>query len=191
MGRPKKMTGVEMLNEGPKAAETGTEALRKGPKKREISVVERRLKSGSIFSASSRPIPLTEPDRWQVRIVNSQISDNRLWEMQADKGWVYAAVEDLAISPHEIGFRVQDGRLVRGQHGHEILMKIERKDYVAIQKLKDTENRTNTFGDKAIKQAVLAAAAAEPDGARGAEFLERHLQGVSVRDTRGPASLED
>lgn len=162
------------------------------PKKRELTVVERRLKSGSIFAASSKPIPLTEPDRWTVRFVNSQISDNRIWEMQADKGWVYAALEDLAVKPEEVGCRLQDGRIVRGQHGHEVLMKMERDDYAAIQKAKDKANRDMTFGAKATKDAIVSAAgAAEGIGPQGAEFLSRNLQNVTITDSREAVSLED
>lgn len=160
-------------------------------KKREISIIERRLKSGSIFSASSRPIPLNEPDRWTVRIVNTQVSNNHLYEVQADKGWVYVAVDDLAVEPHEVGFRVQDGRVVRGEHGHEVLMKMEKADYAAIQKAKDAANRANTFGSKAIKQTILSAAQSEPDGERGADFLSRNLENISVTDSREAVSLDE
>jgi hypothetical protein len=162
------------------------------PKKaKAISIVERRLKSGSIFSASSKPVPLVDPDRWTIRIVNSQISDNRIWDMQADKGWVYAAPSDIAVPLHEIGFREQDGRVVRGQHGHEVVMKMERDDYAAVQKAKDAENRKQTFGAKATKEAILSAAAGEQDGDRGAEFLSRAVQTVNVSDSRELVNLEE
>lgn len=160
-------------------------------KKREISVVERRLKSGSIFSASSRPIPLTDPDRWTVRIVNTQISNNHLYEVQADKGWVYATIEDLAIKPHEVGFRELDGRIVRGEHAQEVLMKMERADYAAIQKAKDDANRRNTFGSKAVKESIVSAVQREPGGDQGADFLSRSLQTVDVTDSKELVSLED
>lgn len=155
--------------------------------KREISIVERRLKSGSIFTTSSKPIPLAEPDRWAVRIVNSQISDARVWEMQAEKGWVYVTPEDLAVKAHEIGFREQDGRVVRGTSGSEVLMKMETEDYRAIQKQKDLDNRQRTFGKKAVREAVIGAAQAEPEGARGADFLHQALKGITVTDGRGGA----
>ena len=104
-----------------------------------ISVVERRLKSGSIFATSGRPIPLKEPKRWTLRIVNSQISDGRVWDMLAEKGWAYLEVDDLAVPAQEIGFRVQDGRIVRGTHGSEVLMKMEQADFAAVQKQKDAD----------------------------------------------------
>ena len=48
--------------------------------KKPISVVDRRLASGSVFASGTQPIPLTEPNRWTVRVVNSQdvsITDHR------------------------------------------------------------------------------------------------------------------
>lgn len=159
--------------------------------KQPLSIVDRRLASGSIFGTSSKPIPLTEPDRWTVRLVNSQISEGHLYDMQAEKGWIYAEVGDLAVKPEEVGLRAMDGRLVRGTHGHEVLMKMEKKDYRAVQKAKDVANRQSTFGKKAIKNAVVSAAGAEPDGDRGASFLNRAMDQVSVTDTLERVNLDD
>ena len=160
-------------------------------KKKEISIIERRLKSGSVFSAGSRPIPLKEPAHWVARIVNGQISDARLYEMQAEKGWVYLTIDDLAVKPEEIGFREMDGRIVRGTQGQEVVMKIARKDYEAIQALKDQTNRDNTFSPDANKAAIVSAAQRQPDGGRGAEFLHRAVQGLDITDSRERVSLED
>jgi hypothetical protein len=44
------------------------------PKKRTISVVDRRLQSGSMFASLSRPMPLVEPNKWETHITNSQIN---------------------------------------------------------------------------------------------------------------------
>src|SRR3990167_4134269 len=147
-------------------------------KKKAISVVERRLKSGRIFSAGSKPLPLVDPDRWTTRIVNSQISDARLYEMQAEKGWVYLDAADLSVKPEEVGFRVLDGRVVRGTQGQEVLMKMERSDYAAIQQQKDQENRKQTFSVAANKSAIVTAAQTQPGGDQGAEFLHRAVQGL-------------
>lgn len=160
-------------------------------KKREISVIERRLKSGHILTVGSRPIPLAQPHLWTVRIVNTQISDARAWDMQAEKGWEYLSAADLAVKPEEIGFREQDGRIVRGTQGAEVLMKMRLKDYAAVQRQKDADNRKNTFGAKAIKQTIVGAAQAEPDGARGAEFLDQAISGNEITDSLERVSLED
>lgn len=163
----------------------------KAKEKKPITVVERRLQSGAIFGTSSKPIPLAEPERWTVRLVNSQISDSRLYEMQAEKGWVFAEASDLAIKAEDIGLRIMDGRIVRGERGSEVLMKMERADYKAIQKAKDADNRKNTFGSKANKAAVLAAASNEPDGDRGADFLNRAVKSMNITDHRETVALDE
>lgn len=163
---------------------------RQPKEKKPISVVDRRLQSGSVFSASSRPIPLVEPDRWTMRVINTGISEQRLWEIQADKGWVYAEVADLAVDPVEVGFRVQDGRIVRGVQGAEVLMKMETADYRRIQKAKDAANKQATFGSKQLKQDILARAGSEV-GAQGADFLAKNINRVSVQDSREAVSLEE
>lgn len=164
---------------------------RQAKEKKPISIVDRRLASGSVFSASSRPIPLVEPERWTLRIINTQISDQRLWEVQAEKGWVYAELADLAIDPAEVGFRVLDGRIVRGTQGDQVLMKMEKADYKAIQKMKDAENKKITFGDKAkVKQDIVTAAAGQL-GPEAADFLNAHVKGVDIKDGRELVSLED
>src|SRR6185436_10328738 len=98
-------------------------------KKKDISIIERRLQSGSIFGTSSKPIPLKEPKAWALRSVNSNVNNQHLYDMQAEKGWVYATVDDLDVKPDEIGFREMDGRIVRGTKGDEVLMKMPLADY--------------------------------------------------------------
>ena len=159
--------------------------------KRPLSIVERRLKGGSIFGTSSKPIPLVEPDRWSLRVVNSQISNTRVYDMQAEKGWTYATVEDLAVKPEEVGLRELDGRIVRGTHAEEVLMKMERADYRAIQKVKDATNREQTFGKKAIKDTILGAVQQEPDGDRGADFLNRSINRITVKDSLERVDLSE
>lgn len=151
-----------------------------------ITVVERRLKSGKIFGTSSKPIPLNEPDVWTVRMVYSKISNSHLYDMQAEKGWVYASASDLAVKPEEVGLREQDGRLVRGIQGDEVLMKMLLSDYRLIQKEKDRVNRKQTFGNKALKEAVVTRASEQEDGGdEGADFLSRSINRITVTDMRG------
>lgn len=161
------------------------------PKKKSLSIVDRRLASGSVFAASSRPIPLVEPKRWEVRIINTQISDQRLWEVQADKGWVYAEESDIAVDVSELGFRVQDGRIVRGTQGAEVLMKMAKADYQKIVSMKDAENKSRTFGDKRKLKADLVAAASGQLGDDAATFLNDHMKNVTVQDSRELVSLEE
>ena len=161
------------------------------PKKRDISVVERRLKSGSIFAVGTGGIPLKEPHVWTLREVNSEIRNGHVHAMQHEKGWEFATAADLAVEPFEVGYREMDGRLVKGTHGSLVLMKMAKTDYAEVVKLKEAENRKNTYGDKAVKQAIVAAAAREQDGAQGAEFLHRAVQSAQVVDSTEHVSLED
>lgn len=157
--------------------------------KKPISIVDRRLASGSVFAASSRPIPLVEPEMWELRIVNTQISDQRLWEVQADKGWVYAEPSDIAVDVTELGLRIQDGRIVRGTQGHEVLMKMPKGEYRKIVKMKDAENRKRTFGDKNKHKQDIVNAAASELGDQAASFLNQ--QNVVINDSLERVSLED
>jgi hypothetical protein len=159
-------------------------------KKREISIIERRLKSGSIFSAGSKPIPLVDPKTWTIRIVNTEISDARSWDMQSDKGWVYLERADLAVEPHEIGFRELDGRIVRGTRGQEVLMKMKHTDYKQVQILKEATNRKNTFSPQANKAAIVNAASAQ-HGDQAADLLNRAVQTMEIKDSVERVSLEE
>lgn len=169
--------------------------MTKDTKKPAISVVERRLKSGAIFRAASSSIPMREVGRWALYIGNADISPQRIHELLAQKGWAYVSREDLAIEPEAIGFREMDGRIVSGQHGHEILLKMERADYAKVQAEKDRLNREQTFSKKGITDTLVNQAAQDEDkgglgrDGRAAEFLSRAPLGVV--DSRERVSLDD
>lgn len=154
------------------------------PQKKKISVIERRLKSGSAFAVGSRDIPLVNPKRWTLRVVNSQVRDGHLYAMIGEKGWDYAAAEDLAVDPIEVGFHVQDGRIVRGDKGQEVLLKMERSDYQQVVAMKDQQNKENTFSSKAVKQTMVSAVGGE-FGDQGANFINNAIKSVEISDARG------
>lgn len=160
--------------------------------KKIITVIERRLKSGQVFTAGSKAMPLTEPGRWTLRIVNAQVREDgsRIHEMTGEKGWEFAVASDLAVDPTEVGFHEQDGRLVRGTKGQEVLMKMAVADYAAVQRLKDQQTRANTFSDKGVKQTIMNAANRNL-GDEGASALDGALKSVTVTDSRERVSLED
>ena len=151
-------------------------------KKKEISIIERRLQSGSIFGTSSKPIPLKEPKAWTLRIVNSDVNNQHLYDMMAEKGWVYATVDDLAVKPDEVGFRELDGRIVRGTKGSEVLMKMPAADYKAVAKEKDRVNRAQTLGKRATRNTILNAMHAAGDDA-GGSFMEKALNSAQIEDS--------
>ena len=150
-----------------------------------ISVIERRLQGPSVFRTSSAPIPLKEPKDWTVRWVNTKLHTNRLWDMITNKGWVYVTAEDLTCAVDEIGAVCRDNRIVMGERGEEVLMKMPLKDYTAVSKKKDAETRTQAFGKKQLKKAITEGVAAE-HGDRAAEFIEHNVNTITVQDTRGP-----
>lgn len=155
--------------------------------KKEISVIERRLQSGTVFTAGSRPIPLKEPKRWTIRWVNATISADHIFAMRADKGWEYVTLDDLAVDPVEVGANVHDGKIVKGDKGHEVLMKMPLKDYRILQQHKDLENRKQ-LGKQKTKEAIVAAAGAT-HGDQAAAFLQQTDIGVS--DSRSVMNLEE
>lgn len=153
--------------------------------KKTISVIERRLQGPSVFRTSSQPIPLVEGDRWEVRWTNTTISPDHLWDRIHNKAWEYAVPEDIACPIDEIGGLVRDGRIVRGERGQEVLVKMLAKDYARVVKQKTKETTAQTFGKKQLKDAILSGAAQE-HGDQAAEFLSKHTT-LSVEDARGPS----
>lgn len=147
-----------------------------------ISVIERRLQGPSVFRSSSSPIPMKDP-AWTVRWENSAISPDHLWNILHNLGWVYATPSDLDCPIEEIGAFERDGRVVRGERGLEVLVKMKLVDYLRVQAKKSEEVRAQTFGAKHIKAAIVAGAGSAL-GEQAAEFLSR--QPISVTDSRGP-----
>jgi hypothetical protein len=153
---------------------------------KKISIIERRLQGPNVFRTSSRPIPLTEGDLWTVRWENSKISPQHMQSITSELGWEYATPADIACGIDEIGAFERDGRVVRGERGDEVLMKMRTKDYRQIQKKKTEETNKQTFGRKQLKQAVVSGVAAE-HGDQAAAFMQKHMDSIGVSDSRGPA----
>lgn len=163
--------------------------MARAPKTPEISVIERRLQSPNVFRQSSQPIPLTQPG-WTVRWENSEISPDHLYDLQYSKGWQYADPALLACSPEEIGARVQDGRIVRGVRGAEVLMQMRTDDYQRIQESKTRENIRQTFGTAQTKAAIVAGVGAA-HGDQAAEFVARNVNAITVTDSRERVSADE
>lgn len=147
-----------------------------------ISVMERRLQRG-VFHQGSHGIPLKHPEKWVTRIVDSKITTDRPWVMQ-EKGWVYLEPDDLAVSPDQIGWKVSaDGKIVRGEHGRDIVMKMAKADWDLLNQHKTRENLKQTFGTKQVKNAMVNAAAAA-HGEEAAEYVSKHAQTMDIKDSR-------
>lgn len=153
--------------------------------KKSISVIERRLQSPNVFRAASQPIPLTEPGKWTLRWENSKISPDHMYRIIHELGWAYAEPGDLACKVDEIGAVERDGRVVRGERGDEVLMKMLATDYAKVAAMKDKHTREQTFGKRQTKAAIVSGVAAE-HGDQAAEWISKNVNAVTVQDARGP-----
>lgn len=150
-----------------------------------ISVIERRLQGPSVFRTSSQPIPLKEPKTWTLRWENSKISPDHMWNIVHILGWSYCEPEDLACPIDEIGAFARDGRVVRGERGDEVLMKMLTRDYKRVEKRKSEETIRQTFGTKQLKESIITQVAQE-HGDQAAEYMHKAVGQVTVNDARGP-----
>lgn len=138
------------------------------------------------FGAPSLDIPLKSRGL-VVRVVDAQLRAGRVHEM-VQKGWTFVTPADLAGAPEDFGFTVEADRIVRGERGREVLMKMARDDYDAIQAAKAADT-TRRLGGKRGKAALLDEVAAKVGdrGDEAADFLSNRL---TITDTRETVSLE-
>lgn len=152
-------------------------------------IVERRL--ANPFGGSSLAIPCTQKDRknqplFIFRVVNGAITPDHVWRTKNQKGWEFATPEMIDGNPEDFGFEARNGRLVRGDRGQEVLMAMHRDDYDAIQQAK-SERNSAMVSAKATKQAIVERASSEL-GDEPANFLNRSIQHVDIRDTKDRVS---
>jgi|SoiMethySBSTD1v2_1073268.scaffolds.fasta_scaffold396779_2 hypothetical protein len=151
---------------------------------RKNDVLARRL-AGNPHSTGLRSIPLKEPKRWQLYIANDYNHDDDLYRMTHELGWEPLEAADLACDPKDIGFRVsEDGKLVRGPQGREMIFKMAKEDYALLQQ-KQTEANNATIGRPGKTKAAAAEAVTAVHGPEAGEFVHKHLVGT-VTDTVEP-----
>ena len=148
-----------------------------------VSVLERRLLRP--FGEGSSPITLKAPG-FVVHVINTKVRPGRFHDVTRNKGWVPVAPEELDGAAEDYGFDCKDGRVVRGDRGEEVLVKMPAADYHAIQMAKDQWNRAQTSPAK-LKSVAAEMTAAE-HGDHAADYITRN---VTIRDTREPVPLED
>ena len=89
-----------------------------------VSVIARRLRNP--FGTPSREIPLRgdKSSGWVVRTFSADPEHpNRHYDAVHRMGWVPLTTQDLAVSAESLGFtEATDGRVVRGPHGHEVVL---------------------------------------------------------------------
>lgn len=157
-------------------SEVVTERKKPGPKPKvpKVSVLDRRL--ASPFGAPSVAITLNTPGLWAIRVANTSVRAGRVHDMTANKGWTFVEASELDGRPDELGFRVQDGRLVRGERGEEVLMKMPQADFDAIV---DAKARVNL---RALgKKDETAQRVAQQFGAEAGETVYNR---INIADTR-------
>jgi hypothetical protein len=159
--------------------------MAKEPKK--ISIIERRLQGGSALQVSSQPIPMKEKG-WTLYWENNDVRPDQVWHTVNVLGWEYVQPDDVACGLDDIGAKAQEGRVVRGERGKEVLLKMRDSDYKKLQAKKAKENVDITFDRKRVKNAVLNDVASA-HGSEAAEFLA--TSNMQITDTRRPYELPD
>jgi len=151
-------------------------------------VIAKRL-SGQPFGVRDDAIPLREPGKYALRIAHSQLHASRHYDMAHKLGYVPVVVGDLAegVTPESLGFRVgEDGRLCRGERGDEVLYKMERAAYDAIQ-MKKAEANTRALRSEAAAKQDAANAAAQQHGSEAADYIAKNVT-VRIQDSQRPVS---
>lgn len=160
-------------------------------KKLNLSVIERRLQGESALAVGSVDIPLKEAG-WTIRWENSEIAPDHIWRVINTLGWEYVAPEDIACPLEEVGAIAREGRVVRGERGKEILVKMRTADYKKIQAKKQRENLALTFDKQKLKQAVVGQVASA-HGDQAADFINKSVNSRAsfVNDSRERVSLDE
>lgn len=146
-----------------------------------VSVVERRLKNP--FGSGTVPITLKSEGQWAVRIVYSKLRSGHLYNMVHHKGWEFVTPDEIDGTPEEYGLTAKDNRLVRGDHGEEVLMKMRQEDFDAIQKAKQSENLKG-IGQKAMAE-YAAQRTAKEHGSEAGDTVFNAFKHGEIKDSRG------
>ena len=146
------------------------------------SVLDRRLRHP--FGSPSCPIVLKEGE-WEIRIVDSQSRPGRLHDVRHNKGWEFVTPDELDGTPDEYGFREVDNRLVRGEHGREVLMKMDRQVYQRILQAK-TDLNEKAVRTKALREAAAQEVAVQYGAEAGDHVYNR--QPIDITTSRGADS---
>lgn len=148
-----------------------------------VSVIDRRLRNP--FGAPSVPITMRDGGQWETRWISADLRSGRVHQA-VTMGWEYVLPTDIDGTVEELGFQVKDNRIVQGQHGAEVLMKMPKEDFRRIQKAKADKN-LGEMGGKKIKEDV-AQRASKQFGDEAAESIYR--SDMSVEDSRVSVELD-
>lgn len=143
-----------------------------------VSVIERRLQSGSVQRMGSDPVTLREKG-WTVRFINSIVRPDRQYQAIHKQGWVFVEPTELADDPSSLGLTIAENRVVRGDRGQEVLVKMRLADYKRLQAQKTRENNAGIGSSKKTKE-QLAEAAASRFGDQAGEFVAKQVVGEVI-----------
>lgn len=146
-----------------------------------VSILDRRL--ANPFGAGTVPITLKTPGQWEIRWVYSKLRAGRLHDVTHNKGWVFVEPGELDGSPDEYGLTAKDNRLVRGDHGDEVLMKMPAADFAKIQAAKRDYN-LKELGKKQMAESA-AQATAQQHGSEAGDSVFNAFKHGDVTDVRG------
>lgn len=146
-----------------------------------VSILDRRLKNP--FGAGSVPITLKTPGRWELRWVYAKLRSGHIFDMTHNKGWVCVEPEEIDGGMDEYGFTARDNRIVRGENGEEVLMKMPKADYDQIQRAKAASN-LKQLKVQNMRSEVAQSAAKEFGGQAGDTVYDAFQHG-EIKDSRG------
>ena len=153
-----------------------------------VSILDRRLKNP--FGSGSVPITLKTPGRWELRWVYSKLRSGHIFDMTHHKGWVCVEPEEIDGGADEYGFLARDNRLVRGDNGEEVLMKMPKADFDQIQRAKADAN-LKQLRVKNMRSEVAQSAAKDLGDRAGDGVYDAFAHG-EIKDSRGEeADLEE
>lgn len=169
MGRPRKeQTTVGVVAGTPEKARP------------RVSVIERRLRDPYGTERGSGPLIRLKDDpagaQWQLRWVNADMS-GRYYTMTNEKGWVPVERAELLAETDIYDLSAStDGLVRRGEKGREILMKMKRADFEAIQRAKVAYREGRLRSPEKAKSDLVEAAGRQV-GDQAAEYLQSHVVG--------------
>lgn len=147
-----------------------------------IAVLDRRIQNP--FGEGSQPVTLKQPG-WTLHVINANLRPGRYHDVVRNKGWVPVVPEEIDGDPLDFGFDIKDGRVVRGERGSEILVKMPTRDYQQIQMAKDAYNK-KLIKPKVVREAAMQRAAKEY-GDQAADVIDRT---VTFKTARSPVPLD-
>jgi len=155
----------------------------KGRKKRQISVIERRLK-GDPFVRQQGPVIQLKDQSMRIRWFNGEISHDKIFVAEHEKGWIKVHKDDVA-NPEQLGaFTITpEGWITRGQRGQEMCMMMPKAAAEAVQAAKEARNIAGMQSQTKQREKLQAAVAAF---GLGDEFVDK-TKSVEIHDFKGPS----